>query len=177
MICNETSSCFFKLLESSAEVRCQNKNKCLDFCDARSVATCKENRRVYHLVNTKDRRYKILSVHIDGGVIIVDKQTPPNVSKCDYLYLVDTGEKPIAILIELKGTEFLKAVEQIKNTLNLFKESFNKCEKVYGRIVFAGGTPNIQNIPAVMSLTRDLKRHKGGLLAAECLSDKIEDLR
>lgn len=176
MICNKTSSCFFKLLASSKNVACVNKNSCLVFCDNRSKATCKERQRDYCLHNTNDRRYKILSIHIDGGVVIVDRETPPNVPKCDYLYLVDTGERPIAILIELKGTDSLKAVEQIRSTLSLFRDAFNKCEKVYGRIAFARGVPNIQNNPAVISLKRALKRHGGGLEMAEHLSDKIEDL-
>lgn len=175
MICRETQTCFFELLKSSNAVRCKQKSLCLDFCDTRSEATCKEKGKVYKLLN-KDRLYKILSLHVDGGVIVTDKETPQNVAKCDYLYLIDIDPKPIAILIELKGTDIKRAIEQIKNTLILFNDVFDKCNKVYGRIVFSGGTPNIQNIPAFMSLQRNLKCRKGSLIASEVLTDNVENI-
>ncbi len=176
MICKETQTCFFRALASPLDVHCSRKDLCIEFCDQRSDAACTEKGKTYHLLNTKGDRHKILSVHIDGGAVVTDKQTPPNVSKCDYLYLVDTAEKPMAVLIELKGKKFLKAVDQIQNTLDLFRDAFDRCGKVYGRIVFAGGTPNIRNIPSVMSLTRALKRRGGGLEVGERMTDKIEDL-
>ena len=104
------------------------------------------------------------------------RETPPNVAKCDYLYLIDLEPEPIAILIELKGTDIKRAIEQIKNTLVLFSHAFDKCNKVYGRIVFSGGTPNIQNIPAFMSLQREFKRRKGSLIANEVLTDSVENI-
>lgn len=176
MICENTQICFFELLKTHEQIKCEKKPLCVDFCDKRMDATCKERGRFYHLINIKDKRCKVLSLHIDGGVIIEDKKTPPNVSKCDYLYLIEVGESPIAILIELKGTNLLKAVEQIESTIALFKDVFNKCKKVYGRIVFTGGTPNIQNIPAVISLARKIKKRGGNLIAAEKVIDKIENL-
>ena len=175
MICKKTEACFFELLKSPDVVRCQQKPLCLDFCDTRSEAVCKEKGKVYRLLN-KDRLYKILSLHVDGGVIVTDRETPPNVAKCDYLYLIDLEPEPIAILIELKGTDIKRAIEQIKNTLVLFSHAFDKCNKVYGRIVFSGGTPNIQNIPAFMSLQRDFKRRKGSLIANEVLTDSVENI-
>lgn len=175
MICKTTETCFFELLRNCSDVKCKKKSLCLHFCDNRSEAVCKENGKIYRLINT-DRKHKILSIHIDGGVIVTDKDTPPNTSKCDYVYLFDTeNETTVAVLIELKGTDITKAIEQIKNTLSLFPDTFKKCAKVYGRIVFSGGTPNIQNVPPFMSLQRDLKRRNGNLSAAEAISDKIED--
>lgn len=175
MICKNTESCFFELLKSPSGVVCKKKSLCLDFCDTRKEAVCKEKGKAYRLLNV-NRRYKILSVHIDEGVITTDKETPLNLAKCDYLYLIDSDPTPVAILIELKGTDIKRAIEQIKSTLNLFGSTFDKCSKVYGRIVFSGGTPNIQNIPAYMSLQRDLKRRKGSLIAGEILTDNIETI-
>ena len=82
MICKKTEDCFFELLKSPDVVRCKQKPLCLDFCDTRSEAVCKEKGKVYRLLN-KDRLYKILSLHVDGGVIVTDRETPPNVAKCD----------------------------------------------------------------------------------------------
>ncbi|WP_419066278.1 hypothetical protein [Hominenteromicrobium sp.] len=90
--------------------------------------------------------------------------------------MIDLEPEPIAILIELKGTDIKRAIEQIKNTLVLFSHAFDKCNKVYGRIVFSGGTPNIQNIPAFMSLQREFKRRKGSLIANEVLTDSVENI-
>lgn len=45
--------------------------------------------------------------------------------------------------------------------LLIFIRILEQRNKVYGRIVFSGGTPNIQNIPAFISLQREFKRRKG----------------
>lgn len=175
MICNNTENCFFQLLNSSSGIACKRKALCLHFCDTRAAAVCKEKGKTYRLLNG-NRQYKILSLHIDGGVIVTDAATPRNVSKCDYLYLIDSNPSPVAILIELKGTDIKKAIEQIRNTLNLFDSTFSKCSKVYGRIVYAGGTPNIQNVPSYMSLQREFKRKRGNLSAGEALCDTVESI-
>lgn len=51
MICKKTEACFFELLKSPDVVRCKQKPLCLDFCDTRSEAVCKEKGKVYRLLN------------------------------------------------------------------------------------------------------------------------------
>lgn len=176
MICNTTESCFFELLNKPADVSCDRKPCCVHFCDNRSNAVCTERGKTYHLQNTRDRQCTILSLHIDGGIVVTDRQTPENTSKCDYLFLVDTKTKlnPIAILIELKGTDVAKAVEQISSTYFLFKETLKHCSKVYGRIVCSNGAPRIQNTPTYISLQRLLKQRNGNLSMGRTIIDNIE---
>ena len=178
MICNKTENCFQQMLKLYPDAGCDRKERCVMFCDRRSEAVCREKGKSYHLLNTEENRYKILSVLIDGGVVVMDKQTPVDIKKCDYLFLADKeeGTKPIAVLIELKGVDIKKAIEQISNTLSLFEAAFGHCGKVYGRIVFAGGTPNIRNIPSYMSLQRELKKRGGDLAAAKNIVDRVQEL-
>ena len=49
MICKKTEACFFELLKSPDVVRCKQKPLCLDFCDTRSEAVCKEKGKVYKI--------------------------------------------------------------------------------------------------------------------------------
>ena len=175
MICNKTESCLFKLLESPSQVQCANKSNCFEYCDTRAEAVCSEKGKKYRLLNTSSKRHKILSIHVDDGLIRNDAQTPSNTPKCDYLYLIDTEEKPVGVLIELKGKHLNKAIEQISNTLRLFKPALSKCKKLHGRVVFAGGTPDIHS-PQYMSLQRELKRSGGNLVVGEKIGDKIEEI-
>lgn len=173
MVCNKTAECFPAILKNQLSVSCKGISKCVDFCDKRKNANCKENGKVYSLENT-DSAYKILSIHVDGGVIIVDKNTPAGLNKCDYLFVIDTGNAPVAILIELKGCDINHAVDQIDSTLNILSDFLNTCSSVHGRIVFSGGTPNIQNSPKFMNLQRRLKRMSGTLVAkGKILPEKI----
>ena len=51
------------------------------------------------------------------------------------IYIVVEGERPAAILVELKGVDVRKAMGQIDSTLMLFPKFFRSCSNVYGRIV------------------------------------------
>ena len=175
MICDNSKECFFELLKTPQNVTCKQKIQCIDFCDTRKEAVCRERGKLYRLNNGGQR--KILSLHVDGGVVIVDRRTPQNIAKCDYLYLIDSEPAPIGILIELKGIDIKKGIEQIESTLTLFNDALRKCNRVYGRIAFAGGTPKLQNIPTYMSLQRKLKQRGGNLMAAEKLSDEVDLLK
>lgn len=164
MVCNKTTQCFPDILKDTSAVSCSGIAKCIKFCDRRKNAVCEEKGKVYMLENTDDP-HKILALHVDGGIVVVDKKTPPGLPKCDYLFIIETAEAPVAILIELKGTDVKHAVAQIDNTLNMFSDYFKTCSNVHGRIVFSGGTPNLQNTPDFMRLQRRLKQMSGTLSA------------
>ena len=88
MICDNSKECFFELLKTPQNVTCKQKIQCIDFCDTRKEAVCRERGKLYRLNNGGQR--KILSLHVDGGVVIVDRRTPQNIAKCEYLYLIDS---------------------------------------------------------------------------------------
>ena len=175
MVCDKSEICFFDMLKIQGGFDCQKKPLCLQFCDKRSELICREKGKEYRLKN-RNNQYKILSMRIDGGVITTDKYTPQGISKCDYLFLIDSDPSPVAILIELKGTDLNKAISQIESTLDLFENAFKKCKKVYGRIVYAGGTPKIRNTPKFIALQRKLKSMNGSLLANEVLVESVENI-
>ena len=173
MICDKTTKCFSELLKGETTVSCRGVSKCLHFCDKRRNAKCDEKGKSYMLENIHGA-YKIMSIRIDDGVVIVDKNTPAGLSKCDYLFLIDVDKAPIAILIELKGKDINHAVEQIDSTLDILSDYLKTCDSVHGRIVFSGGTPNIQKTPKFMKVQKRLKRMSGTLQAREKhFSEKI----
>lgn len=175
MICRNGRNCFHNVLNDNKPIDCRQKRCCIEFCDNRSDARCSENGKTYHLLN-KDRKYKILLSHVDGGLVITDKDTPDNTAKCDYLYLVDVKNENAAVLVELKGRDLYKAIDQIDNTMRLLSDVLSDCGCVYGRIVYGGGVPNMRNNPKYMKLQRRIMKNGGNLRAEEKMSDDIEDL-
>lgn len=105
--------------------------------DTRKNVALKEKResREYYLHNKSEQ--EIVVYKIDGGLIDSDK-----VIKCDYgIYT----ERDNLYLIELKGCNYLHALEQILNTIDILLKKPNICVKqLNARIVLSRNrTPNI----------------------------------
>lgn len=127
--------------------------------DTRKNVALKEKResREYYLHNKSEQ--EIVIYKIDGGLIDNDK-----VIKCDYgIYT----ERDILYLIELKGCNYLHALEQILNTIDILLKKPNICVKqLNARIVLSRNrTPNILATQE-KKLSSLLKREygNGGLL-------------
>ncbi len=110
-------------------------NNCLKWSDRRSKHTVSEKGKTFELEN----RSKVLVdvVSIDGCVY-----PKSNIAgkRCDYLMKVD--EKKSLYFIELKGTEVIYALKQIKSTVSEIFPFFNTytCN---ARIVSSVGVPAI----------------------------------
>lgn len=144
MVCNNF------MLASCNLQNCSNATVCIMSSDNRKFVTCAENQKKYELEN--DNRVLITNYHIDTGII-----TAQTIKKCDYLFYVPSSNK--IILIELKGTSYRTAIEQILSTINILSANF-KTNKVYARII-CQGVPNIQNDPQSIQLTKYLKETGG----------------
>lgn len=156
MICQNLEACVKQTIVGELSYTCDNgKANCINSSDTRLYIKCEERKKKYTLVNSE--RKKVTSYHMDGGIVT------DVVSKCDYLYAIE-GQKPIVILIELKGVDVLKAMTQIDNTLTLFKSFFDNCSNVYGRIVVASAVPKLNANPIYVKLYKKLaKSYKGNL--------------
>ncbi|GMU90697.1 MAG: hypothetical protein AMXMBFR49_29020 [Chlorobiota bacterium] len=123
--------------------------ECVEWSNDSNIKV-KENKSSYNLVN--DLKLKIGKVHVDGCLVKYGK-------RCDYLYTIPA--KSCHILIELKGTDFSSAIDQITNTLALFK---GRLEGVFhGRIVLSRSpSPDLRPI-SYRNLRDKLLKEKGSL--------------
>lgn len=162
MICNRVRHCVESAMTDTLS-KCSTNQNCIAFSDTRKTAVCTEKRKRYAIENYSkpSLRRRVTLLHIDGGVVVVDRTTPENQGKCDYLFVVETAEYPVAVLVELKGVHIREAVNQIKETLKLLDGSLNSCRKVHARIICGSGTPNIKTTPAYINLSREIKRRNG----------------
>ena len=129
-------------------------NKDFAICDNRRTFVAKENKREYRLVNIS--RKKICKIRIDNGYI-----TETNVAKCDFGFLV--CDDIYIILVELKGSDFIHAVEQISSTIHLMNRELEN-QKVSARIILSKmQVPNIENYPKFLKLKKIIKSKNGNI--------------
>lgn len=159
MICNKLEACMKHELAGGKSSFCNIS--CIESSDKRSEVKCEEKRKKYILQNTTKNH--VISYKMDDGIIVLDSNVPQGTSKCDYLYVVDTKELT-AILIELKGIDVAKAIKQISETLNLFKNFFKNFTHIYGRVIVTSSTPNLKASPDYVNLVNLLKKKYNGNL-------------
>lgn len=132
---------------------CKNfeNHKCAD-CNNNKVIVAKENRCKFVLNNIN--KEKICKIRIDGCYLLSGR-------KCDYLILACNSK--ISYLIELKGSSFWDAIDQIVESLNKLENSLNGFV-INARIVLTKvNVPNIKNTPTVLSLQKRLRKLGGNL--------------
>ncbi|MBO5472315.1 MAG: hypothetical protein J6A08_00760 [Lachnospiraceae bacterium] len=166
MVCDQLSSCIEQEIVGNMNHLCVNNNRdrCVKAADRRSKIQCEEKHKKYVLDNTLNNL--VLSYKVDNGVIVTDGKVQEGTKKCDYLYIICEQERK-AILIELKGVDVSKALKQMHATLLLFQDVFDKCTKVYGRIVVTSAFPNMNARPEYVNLVRILKKYHGNLRIVE----------
>lgn len=168
MICNRLKECIEDEIHGNAVHVCTNrKDNCMESADRRSQVKCEEHQRKYVLKNTKGNF--VICYKVDGGMIVEDKSVPPELRKCDYLYVVLDRERHVdVIMTELKGIDVGKALEQLYRTLKLFPDTFNTCSHVYARVIATSGMPRLNARPEYRNLVTMLKgKYHGNLKIVE----------
>jgi hypothetical protein len=135
---------------------CQNfhSHECSE-CDNRTSVIASENKKKYILQNPNSKR--VCKIKVDGCYNLNNNQ-----EKCDYLILDCDGNA--AYFIELKGANFLKAIDQIDASIT---RKQNKLEEfnINARIVLSKyNAPNIQNNPKYLRFIKRLKQLGGDLI-------------
>ena len=102
--------------------------------------TSTENRCTH--VGNNINRQMIRQFKVDGEVIASSDPSP----RCDYLLLNDDART--SYYIELKGSDLIKAIEQIENTIALLSHSIPEYA-IRRRIIFRTGTHGIQTRPVL----------------------------
>ena len=105
-----------------------------------SVFTSAENRCTH--VGKNKNRHMIRQFKVDGEVVAAGDMSP----RCDYLLLNDDAKT--SYYIELKGSDLVKAIEQIETTVAMIAPSIPEYA-VLRRIVFRTGTHGIQTRPVL----------------------------
>jgi hypothetical protein len=116
------------------KIEIENYQNCQLFSDNRSRAVFKDAKasREYIAKNLNKKELKGLRV---DDCLITDGQ------KCDYL-LININDKTI-YFIELKGSDLIKAIDQIDRTLDILLPKFEH-QAVHGRVVLSKvNTPNL----------------------------------
>ena len=166
MVCNQLSTCIAQEQVQNTNHLCTNGNRdnCIKSADRRSKVKCEERNKKYTLCNTLNNF--VISYKVDNGVVVEDNKVESGTNKCDYLYIVCEESK--AILIELKGIDVTTALKQIYTTLLLFREIFEKCANVYGRLVVVSTTPDLKARPEYVKLIKLLEgKYHGNLKIVE----------
>ena len=117
-----------KPVESEKENKVLFPNKSL--CNKNQKIVVSEESGNKHIVNNPNL-INIYKYHIDGDIIPEEDTLG---ERCDYIVETIKQSKPIVFIIELKGSDLLKAVNQIEATIKRFSQQLANY-KIYPRIV------------------------------------------
>lgn len=166
MICNQLENCIRNTNET-----CAKETQCILFTDARPIVKCEERRKKYHLANDIDgvrvRKYKL-----DKGIV----QNEAGFDACDNLLAVYNEEIPKLIFVELKGSDYKHALEQLYGTIRHFIPELNE-HRIYARIVHTQGIPKIGNSGMQVDLERIVRSRGGNLKTNEwILTERLSEI-
>ena len=135
-------------------INIENYEACLDFNDGRSKAVFKDRGSGLSKFNAINQASKtIMGLRVDDCLI-------KEGAKCDYLLIIEAEKK--LYFIELKGSDLVKAVDQISTTLDKLLPSIDH-KIVNGRIVLSKvNAPDIKD-SRLLKLRQRLKQLNGTL--------------
>lgn len=136
------------------------RDDCRDICEKRKKTVTEENGRKHILLNPTESL--IMRYRVDG-CLISDEQ-----SKCDFLISVgeigEDGKSKVIYLIELKGADLRKAIEQIDRVVEYLNRMHVRSESVQARIILSKAPGPAINSTEEIRLKRKLHRLNGTLM-------------
>lgn len=173
MICNKIEYCAKRLFDNNTISDCPNNlEKCRISVDCRAEIACKENRRSYILQNTDRKNF--LHYLVDGGMVC-DELTAENIQTCKCDHLLLEKDYGVAILVELKGKNTCRAMEQITETIRRYQQYLKKYKQVYARIIMTKGTPKFKADPKYIKLMKTINGLKNGENAGQRGEIKLKE--
>jgi hypothetical protein len=134
-------------------INIENYEGCQEFNDTRSKAVFKDKKVSRQFIAINKASKKIMGLRVDDCLI-------KEGAKCDFLLIIEAEEK--MYFIELKGSDLIKAVDQINATLDRLLPSIDH-KFVNGRIVLSKvNTPDLQH-SRLIKLKQRLKQLNGTL--------------
>jgi hypothetical protein len=108
--------------------------KCEEFCDHRTKIVLRDKKGKSQFLVNNPNRYRVCCLRIDGCLIESQEE-----EKTDFLLLKccekDDDKTSVAYFVELKGSNLIKAVRQINNSLNVLLPKLVNYSIINGRIV------------------------------------------
>ena len=108
--------------------------KCQEYCDHRTKIVLRDKKGKSQFLVNNPNRYQVCCLLIDGCLIESQEE-----EKTDFLLLKcpkkEIDESSIAFFVELKGSNLIKAVRQINNSLNILLPKLGEYSIINGRIV------------------------------------------
>lgn len=135
---------------------CKPYENCFEFTEQKNkIVTCTDAKSSTKYVYQNDS-LDILSKYKVDGCLIDDED-----SKCDFLLLNCTKE--ISYFVELKGSDLIKAVEQIDRSINVLHKDFKEYS-VEARIVLTRVNTTDLKSTKLIRLESRLKKLNGKLI-------------
>ncbi len=146
--------------------------ECEEFCDHRTKIVLRDKKGKSQFLLNNTNHYQVCCLLIDGCLIESQEE-----EKTDFLLLKcheKEGDKSsIAYFVELKGSNLIKAVRQINNSLNILLGKLEAYSIINGRIV----TTRIDKIDLghteYKALAKRLKKLNGTLEQKSVLMEEI----
>ena len=135
---------------------CKPYENCIEFTGQKNkIVTCTDAKSSTKYIYQNDSQ-DILSKYKVDGCLIDDED-----SKCDFLLLNCT--KGISYFVELKGSDLIKAVEQIDRSINVLHKDFKEYS-VEARIVLTRVNTTDLKSSKLIRLESRLKKLNGKLI-------------
>jgi hypothetical protein len=145
-------------------INIENYEACLNFNDNRLKAVFKDRGSGLSKFNAINKSSKMIKGLRVDDCLITDGL------KCDYLLIIEAEEK--LYFIELKGSDLVKAVDQINTSLDKLLPSIDH-KIVSGRIVLSKvNTPDLRH-SRLLKLRQRLKQLNGTLEYKSILMEEI----
>lgn len=144
---------------------CQPYEVCFEFSKQKvKIGSCTDQKSSTKYLYRNNSLDELTKYQIDGCLILDDS------SKCDYLLMNCT--KKIAYFIELKGSDLIKAIEQIDQTVDRLSKDIEDYT-IEARIVLTRvNTIDLKN-SKLIRLEKKLRKYKGKLIKKSKLLTEI----
>lgn len=135
---------------------CKPYENCLEFAEQKNkIVTCTDRKFSTKYIYENDSLDTLSKYRVDG-CLIKDEDT-----KCDYLLLNCTKE--VSYFVELKGSDLIKAVEQIDRSIDILHKDFKEYS-VEARIVLTRVNTTDLKSTKLIRLESKLKKLNGKLI-------------
>jgi hypothetical protein len=135
---------------------CKPYENCFEFVEQKNkVVTCTDRKSSTKYIYKNDSLDSLSKYRVDGCLINDDD------SKCDYLLLNCTKE--VSYFVELKGSDLIKAVEQIDRSIDILHKDFKEYS-VEARIVLTRVNTTDLKSSKLIRLESKLKKLNGKLI-------------
>lgn len=135
---------------------CKPYENCFEFTEQKNkVVTCTDRKSSTKYIYENDSFDTLSKYKVDGCLINDDD------SKCDYLLLNCTKE--VSYFVELKGSDLIKAVEQIDRSIDILHKDFKEYS-VEARIVLTRVNTTDLKSSKLIRLESKLKKLNGKLI-------------